>query len=271
MKRFFIIICIMFPLSAIAQKNYQIKNTQGNVALCHVNEKTWVEAKTLTYVALDDIISFKENSSVTLLEKNTGRVFLSTEPGKVSVKKRLLNAEKSAQSLFAALNSELKKSVMNPNTTHPYVSMAAVTRSSGCDTCPVHTDLYDSVYTNIIDFLQERINVGSSDIIVEKTFDQQGTFAITIKNNSDKLLYFNVVHITDGHPAICYYFDDMDFIPLQSGDTVDLTSFPLILGHGQYTLIASEINLSVERLNKVFEGKPITSSGKLPNVKLIQL
>lgn len=270
MKRFLIAICFMFPMLATAQQNYQIKSIQGEVSLCHVNEKTWVKAKALTYVNLEDILNVNKGGSVTLLEKSTGRVFVSTETGKVSVQDRLVNAEKNAKSLSSALNSEFGKSEKQQKGSRPYVSMAAVTRGK-CDTCPIQTDLYDSVYTSILNLLQKEMNNDISDIIIEKTFVPEGTFSITIKNNSDRLLYFNAVHVTDGHPSICYYFDNMDFIPLQPSASVDLTSFPLIQNRGQYILIASEINLSVELIEAVFESEPILSSCELPNLRLMAL
>lgn len=270
MKHFLIAICFMFPMLATAQQNYQIKSIHGEVSLRHVNEKTWKKAKALTYVNLEDILNVNKGGGVTLLEKSTGRVFVSTETGKVSVQDRLVNAEKKAQSLYSSLNSELMKSAKQQKGGHPYVSIAAVTRGN-CDTCPAQMDLYDSVYTSILNFFKDEKNAELSDIIVEKTFVPECAFSITIKNNSDKLLYFNAVHIMDGRPAICYDIDDIDFIPLQPRASVHLTSFPLFQDQGQYILIASEINLSIELLEATFESEPILTSCELECIKFKRL
>lgn len=283
MKRFFIAICIMIPMLAVAQQNYQIESIQGDVTLRYSNEKTWIKAKKLMDVSLDDILNVKKGGSVSVLEKSTGRVYVSTETGQVSVLVRLQNRDKKEQSVFSALFSETTRNTKQQESPNLYISYSASTNgvrktyiptASGSampDTNNVNTDLYDSVYTSILQLIQNKKTEEANDLVVEKDSGSDGTFTITITNNSDRLLYFNAVHITDGHPAICYYIDDMDFIPLQFGTTVDLTAFPLIQDQGQYILIASDVNLSVELLEATFESEPILSSCELECIKLKRL
>ena len=270
MKRLLIVLCIVFSMIANAQQNYQIKNVVGDVTLRHTSDANWVKAIALMYVDLDDILNVKKGSSVTIVEKNTGRVFVTKKAGKGSVQNRLVDVENNAQGVFAALNSKVRESIKKRgNNNRHYGSVGVVTR--GCDTCPIPVDIYDSVYASILYFANSSQSVNETNgIIVEKTYAPEGTLSLTLKNTSDKLLYCNVIKITDGQPAIGYYFDEMDFIPLEPGDKVDLTSFPLI-DDGQYLLIASEVNLSAELLETTFEGKPYLQPCKLQSMKLINL
>lgn len=290
MKRLLIVLCIVFPMIANAQQNYQIKHVVGDVTLRHANEANWVKVSPLRYVDLDDILDIKKGGSVTIVENSTGRVFLSNKTGKVSVQNRLIDVEKNAQSVFTALNSKVRKSVKkHGNDNRHYGAVGVVTR--GCDTCPIPVDIYDSLYANIVYFSNTpQSDNETNDIVVEKTYVPEGTLSLTLKNTSDKLLYCNVVLVselynhktnrfrpkrhdeqtpkeTNKKVSICYYFDDMDFIPLEPGDKVDLTSFPLV-NNGQYLLIASEMNLSVELLEATFEGKPYLQPCELKNVKI---
>lgn len=271
MKRLLIVLCIVFPMLANAQQNYQIKSVIGEVTLRHTNKTSWIKANALVYVDLDDILNVKKGGNVTIVEKSTGRVFVSAKTGKISVQNRLIDAEKNAQSVFSSLNSKVRESVKkHGNDTRHYGSIGVVTR--GCDTCPITVDIYDSVYANILYFS----NTYQSDyeingIEVEKIYVPEGTLSITLKNTSDKPYFCNVVNITDGQPSICYYFEDMDFIPLESGDRVDLTSFPLNKDDSQYLLIVSENNLSVELLQATFDGKHHLQPCELKNVRVIKL
>lgn len=270
MKRLLIVLCIVFPMIASAQQNYQIEKVVGDVTLRHNNKTNWVKVKALMYVDLDDILNVKKGGSVTIEEKSTGRVFVTNKTGKVSVQKRLVDEEKNQQGVFSALNSKVRESVKkHGNDNRNYGNPGVVPR--GCDTCPIPVDIYDSVYANILYVSNTpQTDKESNDIVVEKTLVSEGTFSITIKNVSDKLLYCNVVKFADGQPSICYYFDDLDFIPLELGDKVDLTSFPLVKD-GQYLLIASEINFSVELLEATFEGKPYLQPCELKNITIITL
>lgn len=293
MKRLLIVLCMVLPMLASAQQNYQIKNVVGDVTLRHNNETNWVKVKALMYVDLDDILNVKKGGSVTIVEKSTGRVFVTKKAGKVSVQNRLVDVENNAQGVFAALNSNVRKSVKKHGCDNrQYGSVGAVTR--GCDTCPIPVDIYDSVYAGILYFANSSQSVNEANgIVVEKTYVPEGTLSLTLKNTSDKLLYCNVVLVselynkktnmfraksnyektpmeTNKKVSICYYFDDMDFIPLEPGDKVDLTSFPLV-NNGQYLLIASEVNLSSKLLETTFEGKPYLQPFELKNIKIITI
>ena len=254
-----------------AQQNYQIKNVVGDVTLRRANDADWIKAKALMYVGLDDILNVKKGGSVTIVERSTGRVFVTVKTGKVSVQKRLVDVENNAQGVFAALNSTVLESIKKRgNDNRHYGSVGVVTR--GCDTCPIPVDIYDSLYASILHFA----NTSQSDneakgIDVAKSYIPEGTLSISIKNVSDKLLYCNAVKITDGQPSVCYFFDDLDFIPLAPGDKVDLTSFPLVKDDGQYFLIASETNLSVALLEATFEGKPYLQPCESKHIQLINL
>ena len=268
MKRFLLTLCFVLPILAGAQQNYQIKSTQGDVAIRQAGKSDWIKATALMYVDLDDVLSVKKGGSVTIVEKNTGRVFFSDKTGNISVEKRLVKTEENAQKLFYALNSWLKESmVKNKNGVHHAGAIGAVSR--GCDTCSMSTDIYDSVYANILYFSSTAKPDNESDgIVVEETFGPGRTVALTLKNTSDKLLYCNVVKITDGQLSISYIFEDMDFIPLGPGEKVDLTTFPLTLDDGQYILVASEVDLYVDLLNFVFEGSPYVQPCNLSKIRL---
>lgn len=257
MKRLLIVLITALPFVMCAQGNYEITNIRGNVTLLRDGAKKWEKARVFMSVSLNDVLSVPSGGEVEIHERSTGRIDVSSKSGKVSVQNRILDARKARQSTFATMHGELMKKIKKQNqTSRPMVSYAAVSRGEN-DT--IIADLYDSIYANILYIEQNNIHSERKEFTVEKIHLGENSFSVRTTNNSDRLLYFNIVRMEEANIEVCYYLDGWDFIPIPAGEMIDLSPFPLLNSSGKYLVIFSENNLSNELLDATFQGKPVLS------------
>lgn len=258
MKTLLFVLCTLVPFVAYTQSGYEIINMRGNVTVLRNDTKKWEKAKLFMSISLDDVLSVPKGGWVEILERSSGRADISSEAGKLAVLDRILNARKAAESTFAATNGELYKHIKKQDkSSRPMVTIAATTRGEN-DT--IIADLYDSIYANLLHIMETDMQQEARGLLVEKMNLKENTFSIRATNNTDRMQYFNVVRLGEEQFEVCYYLDDLDFFPVATNNTVDLSSFPLFKSHGRYFVIVSENNLSNRILDATFQGKPILSA-----------
>lgn len=271
MKRLLFALCVLCPLVMEAQYNYEIYRINGDVTLRRAKETLWINADVLVEVSLNDVVNVNKGGEVSIVEKSTGRIFSSKEIGAFTVKERLQNAENAAQNLFSALNKELVNSVRKQKSSNnKYESYAASANSvrGGIDGT---YSVYDTLYANIVQCAGEEKCAECSDITLVIDTLSDNAFTISVGNGGEKDLYCSLVLVAEGWVSLCYYFREMDFIPLTAGTILDLSPFPLIRNEGAYVFVVSERDLSVDYLETVFEGERILQPCELKGVRTIKL
>lgn len=272
MKRLLLALYLLGPLMLVAQNNYEIYSFDGDVTLRRARETSWVKADALDAVSLDDVIAVGKGARVSIVEKSTGRLFLSKELGPLTVKQRLRNADGSSQSLFSALNKELLNSMRRQKAdNNRYDSYAASANSvRGGVEDSIYT-IYDTLYTNMLQCASGGQCTGCTSITLVVDTVSNNVFTASVRNNGEKNLFCNIVLVTESNASLCYFFDDLDFIPLPAGGLLDLSPFPLIRNMGTYVIVVSERDLSVEEIETAFEGRPLLHPCELKSVCTIKL
>lgn len=267
-----ILFCIIVSHLSFAQQKYEIYNIQGDVQIKRANETSWSKATVFTAVAPQDLIGLKKGSSICILETGSNRLFTSSEAGSLSLKRRLDKAHKNEQTLFSALNSELKKAIRkNKDDYKPLPSYSASANGVRAIGRRNKNSVYDSVYVCILHYIQNTAFTAENDINAEKHLNVDSTFYLTIQNNTGKTLFCNLLHIKDGTVSLCFHFDNNGFIPLPTGHSADLSAFTFIPDQGQYILIASEKSLSAESLQEAIDSNKELPPLELPFITLIRL
>lgn len=273
MKRFFAVVCVFLPLLVVAQTqtNYEIFKIEGSVSLHRKGINSWENPSPLMGVSIYDTISLAKGGSISILEKNTGRIFISTEIGSMSVGERLKKSEQNNGRLFKTLNNKIIKSLRKENKSHkPYVANAATSRGD-TPSQTVNYDLYDSVSASILQYGVQGNGYNFNDIIVTKEILDNGTFGIKVKNNCNRLLFFNLMRVHGNDIQQCFYLDNMDLIPLPSGKDLDLTPFTLYDNGERYIFFALETNLYLEILKEYFKNPANLQAPNVRGLKIIIL
>ena len=263
MKHFLFILCVMFPLVTDAQTGYEIFKIQGDVIIRRQGSAQWESVTPFMGVEINDTIKLSKGSSVTILEKDSRRLFASSEMGSFTLSSRLHKAERNEETVFNTLNKKIVRLLKKENKSHkPYVSNAAASRGDG--QMPEY-DLYDSVCADIIQYGLRGTGSNCEDVYVRKINMDDSTFGITVKNESENLLFFNMLVFKDDKLQTCFRIEDMDLIPLPSNTTLNLTPFPLYDNGDKYIFFALETNLYLKlleySLNNISEIKPMNVRG----------
>lgn len=202
------------------------------------NTRNWKPAAQWMVLNEDDLINVKNNSSISILDKKSGRVYKSSVTGKYSVKNRIEKAEKESGKLFRQLNKELVKAAKkDTKVNNGYISYAAVTRGRHGE-----DDIYDSVYA-LIKYVYSSPNPYSEDLVcVKKNVSDSGLCYYVVTNNGDRTFYCNAVTLVDNRIRHLYNFnmETIGLLPIPARTKLDLSAFVLSEEVGEVFFLFSE-------------------------------
>lgn len=220
------VLCFMMALQpGKVQSRYSVFKYSGDVSVCKEKSSTWSGVSKRMSVDPSDVCRVLKGGSLSILDKETSRIFTFDEEGIIDVKALIEKSEAASRNVTARLNSSLASELAKERRPLPtYSVLGATTRDNGDEgfaqvRIPTMTDTVYSVLRQYADSVFAGRAIHSSDsITVEKEMVDEGEFCFVISNRTHSLLYFNILRLNHKTKAISFSITPLEsaaeiFIP----------------------------------------------------------
>lgn len=220
------VLCFMMALQpGKVQSRYSVFKYSGDVSVCKEKSSTWSGVSKRMSVDPSDVCRVLKGGSLSILDKETSRIFTFDEEGIIDVKALIEKSEAASRNVTARLNSSLASELAKERRPLPtYSVLGATTRDNGDEgfaqvRIPTMTDTVYSVLRQYADSVFAGRAIHSSDsITVEKEMVDEGEFCFMISNRTHSLLYFNILRLNYKTKAISFSITPLEsaaeiFIP----------------------------------------------------------
>lgn len=220
------VLCFMMALQpGKVQSRYSVFKYSGDVSVCKEKSSTWSGVSKRMSVAPSDVCRVLKGGSLSILDKETSRIFTFDEEGIIDVKALIEKSEAASRNVTARLNSSLASELAKERRPLPtYSVLGATTRDNGDEgfaqvRIPTMTDTVYSVLRQYADSVFAGRAIHSSDsITVEKEMVDEGEFCFMISNRTHSLLYFNILRLNHKTKAVSFSITPLEsaaeiFIP----------------------------------------------------------
>ena len=220
------VLCFMMALQpGKVQSRYSVFKYSGDVSVCKEKSSTWSGVSKRMSVDPSDVCRVLKGGSLSILDKETSRIFTVDEEGIIDVKALIEKSEAASRNVTARLNSSLASELAKERRPLPtYSVLGATTRDNGDEgfaqvRIPTMTDTVYSVLRQYADSVFAGRAIHSSDsITVEKEMVDEGEFCFMISNRTHSLLYFNILRLNHKTKAISFSITPLEsaaeiFIP----------------------------------------------------------
>lgn len=220
------VLCFMMALQpGKVQSRYSVFKYSGDVSVCKEKSSTWSGVSKRMSVDPSDVCRVLKGGSLSILDKETSRIFTFDEEGIIDVKALIEKSEAASRNVTARLNSSLASELAKERRPLPtYSVLGATTRDNGDEgfaqvRIPTMTDTVYSVLRQYADSVFAGCAIHSSDsITVEKEMVDEGEFCFMISNRTHSLLYFNILRLNHKTKAISFSITPLEsaaeiFIP----------------------------------------------------------
>lgn len=197
------VLCFMMALQpGKVQSRYTVFKYSGDVSVRKEKAAGWSGVTKRMSVDPSDVCRVLKGGSLSILDKETSRIFTFNEEGIIDVKALIEKAEAASRNVTARLNSSLASELAKEHRPLPtYSVLGATTRDKGDDVAapiriPTMTDTVYSALRQYADSVFAGRSVHSSDsITVDKEMVDDGEFCFVISNRTHSLLYFNILRL----------------------------------------------------------------------------
>ena len=220
------VLCFMMALQpGKVQSRYSVFKYSGDVSVCKEKSSTWSGVSKRMSVDPSDVCRVLKGGSLSILDKETSRIFTFDEEGIIDVKALIEKSEAASRNVTARLNSSLASELAKERRPLPtYSVLGATTRDNGDEgfaqvRIPTMTDTVYSFLRQYADSVFAGRAIHSSDsITVEKEMVDEGEFCFMISNRTHSLLYFNILRLNHKTKAISFSITPLEsaaeiFIP----------------------------------------------------------
>lgn len=220
------VLCFMMALQpGKVQSRYSVFKYSGDISVCKEKSSTWSGVSKRMSVDPSDVCRVLKGGSLSILDKETSRIFTFDEEGIIDVKALIEKSEAASRNVTARLNSSLASELAKERRPLPtYSVLGATTRDNGDEgfaqvRIPTMTDTVYSVLRQYADSVFAGRAIHSSDsITVEKEMVDEGEFCFMISNRTHSLLYFNILRLNHKTKAISFSITPLEsaaeiFIP----------------------------------------------------------
>lgn len=220
------VLCFVMALQpGNVQSRYTIFKYSGDVSVSKEKSDVWSGVTKRMGVDPSDVCRVLKGGSLSILDKETSRIFTFDEEGIIDVKALIEKSEAASRNVTARLNSSLASELAKERRPLPtYSVLGATTRDNGDEgfaqvRIPTMTDTVYSVLRQYADSVFAGRAIHSSDsITVEKEMVDEGEFCFVISNRTHSLLYFNILRLNHKTKAISFSITPLEsaaeiFIP----------------------------------------------------------
>ncbi len=197
------VLCFVMALQpGNVQSRYTIFKYSGDVSVSKEKSDVWSGVTKRMGVDPSDVCRVLKGGSLSILDKETNRIFTFNEEGIINVKALIERAEAASRNVTARLNSSLASELAKEHRPLPtYSVLGATTRDNGDEVAvpvriPTMTDTVYFALRQYADSVFAGRHIHSSDSIkVEKEMVDEGEFCFVISNRTHSLLYFNILRL----------------------------------------------------------------------------
>lgn len=219
MRHLSLLLLLIIAINAQCQQiaRYEIFKTIGPV----LNASTGQVVKEGATVDPKDKLIIKKDSKAAILDRQQHRIYYSQKSGTQSVASIMHDARRKADNVVAAINSEVlnqSKQVSN----RPKVKGASYRGSEA------ENALLQSVCNAIFDITRAQ----PENRLSLTTVDNDGTFYFSIKNDTDSLLYVNIIAVRpEETPQLCLNIgitDNQPYVSIAPNSELKLSEFVFV-------------------------------------------
>lgn len=210
----FVIVILSLVMAFQAGKStsrYSVFKFSGDVSVRKDRAGGWSDVTKRMSVSLGDVCRISKGGSMSILDKETNRIFTFDEEGILDVKTLIKSAETASRRITARLNDALSSELAKESRPVPkYSVLGATARDDGSESSdPAKiTTLTDTVYYALrrcADSLFAGQPVHSSDwLTVEKEDTGDGEFCFVISNRTHSMYYFNILRLNHKARSISF-------------------------------------------------------------------
>ncbi len=255
----------VLPLNVQAAQ-YYIHNLEGSVERLVGNE--WKPATKNEKIALPDKFSLKEGAMLAIGDKDTHRVYITREAGVQNVAQIIQKARsQSSQTTRLALQKAIESS---GGQVKPYATIMGVGYRAGTSEEAMTHDVNMKTYAALCQYVKKPKKAKTFQILLTRV-NEEGYDYFKVENQTDKLLYFNIMAISKGEekPYLCLDAGDVtseDIPAVAPHSDIMLMQYPFIDEGAsiQYLLFASQEPFDAQMLNSFIRQQSVPVKGAKP-------
>ena len=242
MRKVIMILCLILPLSVIAQERYSVYSSNSDTFVYNNETKSWESASKGTTLSLESIVNVGDKGEFQVLDSQTQRIYSSVKTGKQTIQSLISKATKKSNSTLGNFNKQVASNISTSRSFNKIYSTYGVT-TRGDGELTFADSLYYSIYKGInsldvpeLVYFQESLNADS-------------TISFTVVNNTEELYFVNVVYGNNSKLSPC--FDEnigREYALIVSpNSSLSLTGFSFMPANdgSRYYLIASKRRFSL--------------------------
>lgn len=249
-----VVLLTFFCSSGDVMARYYVHKVSGQVSV--VKEGAYVPMERGRQVNLNDKVRVGDRSSVSIVDKNTNRVYVGGEAGLTSVANIIMSARKQSESISRLVYNQAVASIKDDG--RPSISLGATSR--GDESGKSTTQL---LYSSLAGLKDCRKIEHSSSISLSRIKNGDEWF-FRVDNKGSELLYFGIIRLKDGKPEQVLEvgrFDGVSVLAVEAGASVELSQFTFVSTRKRvsYLLFASTSVFDTQELSVLFKSGQASS------------
>jgi len=260
-KALIVLVALFVWTANEAQARYYVHKVSGSVSC--LRGDSYVNLESGQQIDVADKVRIMEQSSVSIVDKNTSRVYVSTETGVTTIADIILSARKQSEAITRLVYRQTMDSVKDY--AKKPASLGATFR--GDESQKSFTRL---LYASMSGSLDRR-KVKSSDSISLSRVFKGDQWYFRVENNSRELLYFGVIRIKDGSVGLMLEvgrFDGVSVLAIEPDNSVELYQYVFAETDPDvsYVLFATPVVFDMQELGVLFRSglEPSKETGSVP-------
>ena len=259
-----VVVLLTFLCSAgDAIARYRVHKISGEVTL--VNEGAGIPMERGTQVNLNDKVRIGENGSVSILDSNTSRVYVSGRVGLTTVAEIIMSARKQSESITRLVYNQAMESIKDE--TKKSISLGATVR--GDEHAKTTTQLLYGYLSALPSCNEMELSVSLSLARIIN----DGDWFFRVENNSSELLYFGVLRVENGKTELMPEvgrFDGVSVLVVEPKASLELSQYVFANTdiESSYFLFATPQPFDMQELMVLFNSEYKCSDKNAP-IKLL--
>ena len=242
MRNFIAILCLMLPLSVLAQERYSVYSCNNDAYIYNYETNKWESASKGTRLTLETIVNIGDSEGFQVLDSQTHRIYSCVKSGRQTIKSLISKATKKSNSTLGNFNKQVVSNISTSRSFNKIYSTYGVTTRGDGELTFADT-LYYSIYQGI-----SSADISDALCLQEhRNTDSTVTFAIV--NNTGEQYFVNLVYGNNSQLRSCFEDnagDNCAFI-VSPNSSLNLAGFSFMPSDegNKYYLIASQRKFSL--------------------------
>lgn len=238
MRHFFFTVALFLMCVPAFSANYSIFKIQGNVSVKKAGDSTWREAARRDDLSLQDMLRLGENSSVIIINAESGQLFKSQSSGEHKVYDIVSSAKLASASMTVLACMELGEEIKTLSAKDNDLRVGAVYRGNG-----------DMSYLDSL-----AVNLFNDNRVAITVIEEEGMAHFALENRASEPLFVNVVKVSSsGSRHVCFEFkpgSECDGLLLPPGKLVELPQYLFAMDGSTFHAFATKFKFDTRALQR---------------------